>query len=106
MTPLLRITCCIATLVTVLLFLVDVRPLAVAAEGGPILVVTSQETGAYKDVLTGFRLYFANRNGALTQRCQGPAGTTNSDGWLPRHPESPARGTGNSYDRQSDSQCG
>ncbi len=66
MTPLLRITCCIATLVTVLLFLVDVRPLAVAAEGGPILVVTSQETGAYKDVLTGFRLYFANRNGTLT----------------------------------------
>jgi putative tryptophan/tyrosine transport system substrate-binding protein len=66
MTPLLRITCCIATLVTVLLFLVDVRPLAVAAEGGPILMVTSQETGAYKDVLTGFRLYFANRNGTLT----------------------------------------
>ena len=66
MTPLLRITCCLATLVTVLLFLVDVRPLAVAAEGGPILMITSQETGAYKDVLTGFRLFFANRNGALT----------------------------------------
>jgi len=66
MTPLLRITCCLATLVTVLLFLVDVRPLAVAAEGGPILMITSQETGAYKDVLTGFRLFFANRNSALT----------------------------------------
>ena len=66
MTPLLRITCCIATLVTVLLFLVDVRPLAVAAEGGPILMITSQDTGAYKDVLTGFRLFFANRNSALT----------------------------------------
>jgi len=66
MTPLLRITCCLATLVTVLLFLVDVRPLAVAAEGGPILMVTSQDTGAYKDVLTGFRLFFANRNSALT----------------------------------------
>ena len=66
MTPLLRITCCLATLVTVLLFLVDVRPLAVAAEGGPILMITSQDTGAYKDVLTGFRLFFANRNSALT----------------------------------------
>jgi putative ABC transport system substrate-binding protein len=66
MTPLLRITCCLATLVTALLFLVDVRPLAVAAEGGPILIITSQETGAYEDVLTGFRLYFANRNGTLT----------------------------------------
>jgi len=66
MTPLLRVTCCLATLVTVLLFLVDVRPLAVAAEGGPILMVTSQDTGAYKDVLTGFRLFFANRNSALT----------------------------------------
>jgi putative tryptophan/tyrosine transport system substrate-binding protein len=63
MTPLLRLTCCIATLVTVLLFLVDVRPLAVAADSGPILMVTSQETNPYKEVLTGFRQYFANRNG-------------------------------------------
>jgi len=46
-----------------MLLMLDVRPLAVAAEGGPILIVTSQETGAYKDVLTGFRQYFANRNG-------------------------------------------
>jgi putative tryptophan/tyrosine transport system substrate-binding protein len=63
MTPLLRLTCCIATLVTVLLFLVDVRPLAIAADSGPILMVTSQETNPYKEVLTGFRQYFANRNG-------------------------------------------
>ena len=56
-----RLISCIATLIAVLLLLVDVRPLAVAADGGPILMVTSQETGPYKDVLTGFRQYFANR---------------------------------------------
>ena len=59
-----RFTCCLATLIAALLFLVDVRPLAGAADGGPILMVTSQETGPYKDVLLGFRQYFASQNGA------------------------------------------
>jgi len=66
MTVFPRFTCCIATLIVALLFLVDVRPLAVAADGGPILMVTSQETGPYKEVLTGFRQYFASQNGTST----------------------------------------
>jgi len=49
-----------------MLFALDVRPLAVAAEGGPILMVTSQETGPYKDVLAGFRQHLSSQNGLAT----------------------------------------
>ncbi len=60
-----RLISCIATLIAVLLLLVGARPLAVAADGGPILMVTSQKTGPYRDVITGFRQYFASLNGTI-----------------------------------------
>ena len=58
-----RLTRRIALLVVVLLFMVGVRPIAGAAGGGPILMITSQETGPYKEVINGFRQYFASQNG-------------------------------------------
>lgn len=64
MTRFPRLTCYVAALITVLLFIVDVQPVAVAADGGPILMVISQGTGPYKEVLTGFRQYFTSQNGA------------------------------------------
>jgi putative tryptophan/tyrosine transport system substrate-binding protein len=59
-----RLTYSIALLAAVLLFLVDARPLAGAANSRPILMVSSQETGPYKEVLSGFRQYIASQNGA------------------------------------------
>jgi putative ABC transport system substrate-binding protein len=63
MTLVPRLTCGIAALIAVLLLMVDVRPLAAAAEGGPIVLLTSQDTGPYKDVTAGFRQYLASQNG-------------------------------------------
>lgn len=64
MTHFQRFTSSIAILTAVLLFLVDVRPLAIAAGGGPILMVTSQETGPYKEVLAGFQKALTSQQGA------------------------------------------
>ena len=53
----------IATIIAVLLLLGDVCPLAVATDGSPLLIVTSQDTAPYKDVVTGFRQSLASLNG-------------------------------------------
>lgn len=64
-----QISPCFAPLIVMLVLLADVRSPAVAAEGGPILVVMSQETAPYKDVITGFRQHLASVNeaGALIE---------------------------------------
>jgi|SRR5581483_8971505 len=55
----------IAKITTVLLLVATVCPLAVAAESGLILIVTSQDTTPYKDVVTGFRQSLAGLNGTI-----------------------------------------
>lgn len=65
MTLWLRLLPRLATLIVVLLLLVDVRLLAVAAEGGPIVIVTSQDTAPYKDLIIGFRQSLASLNGTI-----------------------------------------
>ncbi len=62
-----RLTYSVAFLTAVLLFLVDVRPLAMAAGSRPIIMVTSQESPPYKEVLSGFRHAIASQNGAAAQ---------------------------------------
>jgi putative ABC transport system substrate-binding protein len=62
MTFVQRLTFRITFLTTLLILLVNVRPLAQAANNRPIILVTSQDSAPYKAVLSGFRRALSGQN--------------------------------------------